>query len=107
MTTAASRARFAAAALPSHVLVVNYLAVPMSWEVSPPAQGGYAICVEHGPNDGLTLLADAIVPHGVTVVAWGLDHFYAAPDLDERIAAMAHAVVGLLEERAGARPEAR
>jgi hypothetical protein len=103
MTTAASRARFAAAALPPHVLVVNYLAVPMSWEVSPPAQGGYAICVEHGPNDGLTLLSDAIVPHGVTVVARGLDHFYAAPDLDQRIAAMAWALVGLLEERSAPR----
>ncbi|HSD42590.1 MAG TPA: hypothetical protein VLD36_12065 [Burkholderiales bacterium] len=101
MTTAASRARFAAVSLPANVLVVNYVAVPMSWEVSPPSQGGYAILADHGPNDGLTLLADAIVPEGVTVVARGLDHFYAAPDLDERIAAMAQALVRLLEERAG------
>jgi hypothetical protein len=34
------------------------------------------------------------------VLARGLDHFYAAPDLDDRIAAMARALVRLLEERA-------
>jgi hypothetical protein len=101
MTTAASRARFAAATLPDHVLVVNYLGVPLASEVSPPAQGGYAALVEEGPNDGLTLLADAIVPVGTTVVARGLDHFYAAPDLDDRIAAMGRAIVRLLEERSG------
>jgi hypothetical protein len=101
MTTATSRARFAAATLPDHVLVVNYLAVPLASEVSPPAQGGYAALVDEGPNDGLTLLADAIVPAGTTVVARGLDHFYAAPDLDDRIAAMGRAIVRLLEERAG------
>jgi hypothetical protein len=101
MTTAASRARFAAATLPANVLVVNYLAAPLSWQVSPPAQGGYALLAKDGPNDGLTLLVDAIVPDGVTVVERGLDHFYAAPDIDERIAAMAWALVGVLEERAG------
>jgi hypothetical protein len=101
MTTAASRARFAGASLPSHVLVVNYVAVPMSWEVTPPSQANYAALAEHGPNDGLTLLADAIVPQGITVLARGLDHFYAAPDLDDRIAATARALVALLEERAG------
>jgi hypothetical protein len=101
MTTAASRARFAGAVLPDHVLVVNYLGVPLASEVSPPARDGYAILVEGGPNDGLTLLADAIVPGGVTVVARGLDHFYAAPDLDDRIAAMGRAIVRRLEERAG------
>jgi hypothetical protein len=101
MTTAASRPRFAGAVLPDHVLVVNYLGVPLASEVSPTARDGYAILVEGGPNDGLTLLADAIVPGGVTVVARGLDHFYAAPDLDDRIAAMGRAIVRLLEERAG------
>jgi hypothetical protein len=101
MTTAKSRARFAAVSVPDWVLVINYVAVPLAAEVTPPAQGGYAMLVEHGPNDGLTLLADAIVPHGVTVIARGLDHFYAAPDLDDRIAAMARAIVGLLEERVG------
>jgi hypothetical protein len=101
MTTAASRARFAAAALPAHVLVVNYVAVPMSWEVTSSSRSNYTALAELGPNDGLTLLADAIVPQGVTVLARGLDHFYATPDLDDRIAAMARALVSLLEERAG------
>lgn len=101
MTTETSRARFAAATLPEHVLVVNYLAVPMAAEVTPPAQSNYTRLAPQGPNDGLTLLADAIVPQGITVVARGLDHFYAAPDLDQRIAATALAIVGELEARPG------
>jgi hypothetical protein len=46
----------------------------------------------------MTLLADALVPQGVTVVERGLDHYFAAPDLDRRIAAMAQAVLETLAE---------
>ena len=48
----------------------------------------------------MTLLADALVPQGVTVVERGLDHYFAAPDIDRRIAAMAQAVLETLAESA-------
>jgi hypothetical protein len=57
--------------------------------------GDFEVIAPHGPNDGLTLLADAIVPQGVTVVERGLDHYFSTPDLDRRIAALAAV---LLEE---------
>ena len=97
MATAASRARIAASQLPAHVLVVNYLAVPRERDLTDWTRGNYAILAEHGPNDGLTLLADAIVPQGITVAELGFDHFFRTPDLDRRIAAMTLALLATLE----------
>ncbi len=96
MTTAASRARIAASQLPAHVLVVNYLAVTRERDLTDWTRGNYALLAEHGPNDGLTLLADAIVPQGITVAELGFDHFFRTPDLDRRIAAMILSVLALL-----------
>ena len=33
---------------------------------------------EHGPNDGVVLLADTIWPGGLNLVALGSDHFFAS-----------------------------
>jgi hypothetical protein len=99
MTTDASRKRFASAALPPRVLVVNYLGVPRASDVTSRAQEGYETLAEHGPNDGLTLLADAIVPGGTTLLERGLDHYFVTPDLDERVAALARAVIWAVEAR--------
>jgi hypothetical protein len=96
MTTAASRARIAASQLPPHLLVVNYLAVTRERDLTDWTRGNYAILAEHGPNDGLTLLADAIVPQGITVAELGFDHFFRTPDLDRRITAMVLSVLALL-----------
>lgn len=102
MTTEARRPHFATAALPPDVLVVNYLGVPRSSDVRSGVRDRYELLAEHGPNDGLTLLADAIVPQGVTLVARGLDHFLADPEQDRVVAAMAKAVLDTLEDE-GAR----
>jgi hypothetical protein len=99
MTTGARRPHFADLRLPAGVLVVTYIGAPRASEVNPGAQNDYAILAPHGPNDGMTLLADALVPQGVTVVERGLDHYFAAPDIDRRIAAMAQAVLETLEDR--------
>lgn len=99
MTTGARRARFAELRLPAGLVTVNYIGAPRAAEVNPGSQGEYAILAPHGPNDGLTLLADALVPQGVTVVERGFDHYFAAPDIDRRIAAMAQAVLETLGDR--------
>ena len=96
MTTGVRRARFAELLLPADLLVVNYIGAPRAAEVGPRAQGDYAIVAPHGPNDAMTLLADALVPQGVTVVERGLDHYFATPDIDRRIMALAQVVVALL-----------
>jgi hypothetical protein len=96
MTTGARRPRFPELRLPAALLVVTYLGAPRAADVTPGAQGDYAIIAPYGPNDGMTLLADAPVPQGVTLVERGLDHYFAAPDIDRRIAALAQAVVEAL-----------
>src|SRR5262245_38082273 len=98
MQMAPRRARFGELRVPDAVLVVNYIGAPRAAEVTSGAQGDYAIVLPHGPNDGLTLLADALVPQGVTVVERGLDHYFATPDIDRRIMAMAQAVLETLAE---------
>jgi hypothetical protein len=99
MTTGARRARFPELRLPAGMLAVTYIGAPRAAEITSGAQGDYAIIAPYGPNDGMTLLADALLPQGVTVVERGLDHYFAAPDLDRRIAAMAQAVLETLAAR--------
>lgn len=101
MTTEARRARFATVSMPPHVLVVNYLGVPMSSDVHGGVRDRYELLAEYGPNDGLTLLADAIVPQGITLVEPGYDHFLAMPDLERRAAALTIALLQTLEEPEG------
>jgi hypothetical protein len=47
----------------------------------------------------MTLLADAPMLPGITLVERGLDHYFAVPDIDRRIEALAQAVVETLGER--------
>jgi hypothetical protein len=98
MTTTARRAKFAEAELPNGLLVVNYLAVPRALDISSHARERYQTLAPHGPNDGLTLLGDAIVPTGYTLLERGLDHFFAAADLDRRIVALTRVVLAQLEQ---------
>jgi hypothetical protein len=99
MRTDVRRARLPALRLPPGLFVVTYIGAPRAADVTPGAQGDYAIIAPHGPNDGMTLLADTLVPQGVTLVERGLDHYFAAPDLDRRIAALAQAVLETLAAR--------
>jgi len=99
MRTDIRRARFAALRVPDGILVVTYIGAPRAADVTPGARSDYQIIAPHGPNDGMTLLADAPLLQGITLVERGLDHYFAAPDLDRRIAALAQAVLETLGER--------
>jgi hypothetical protein len=99
MTTRARQVRFAEIRLPEDLLVVNYLGVPRFAQMHPRAQERNSVLAAHGPNDGLTLLADAIVPQGFTLLERGLDHYFAAPDLDRRIVALARVVIAEVDQR--------
>lgn len=63
--------------LPSSVLIVNLVAVPMSGNIWRDNRSNYARLNEHGPNDGVVLLTDAIVPGAVTLLKPGVDHYMA------------------------------
>jgi hypothetical protein len=108
MRTAPNRARAASWQLPRRLRVVNYLGVPFSGDITRGGRFGYRRILPQGPNDGLTLLPDAMVPGGETLVKLGLDHYYLDPRIDQKTAALAHLLLRELEntkailEKAGA-----
>jgi hypothetical protein len=101
MGTARSRRRFATFRIPDHVLVVNYIGVPLLGSVSMLASKGFYHLRTFGPNDGLALLPDLIIPGGVTLAEVGADHFLFDAEVDVTTVAMTITVIEQLERRNG------
>jgi hypothetical protein len=97
MTESVGRSRFARLRIPEHVLVVSLVAVPLSGDVTDRARSGYRSLRAYGPNDGLTLLAEAIMPGGVTVLEPGLDHFFRSGLIEDRTLSLLQAVLRELD----------
>ena len=77
LATEPSRRRLAGAQLPASITVLNVVAVPVSGSVGFQVFSGYQVLISEGPNDGVVLLADAVWPGGVNLVALGADHLFA------------------------------
>jgi hypothetical protein len=92
LTTAASRARMNGINLSRHILVVQYVATPLSGDIADNVRSRYAYLRKYGPNDGLTLLADELMPDGITIIEPGVDHFYRDPEIDLKSLAIANLV---------------
>jgi hypothetical protein len=99
LTVGRSRQRFGSFRIPEHLLVLNYIGIPLSGSISALARHGYLDLRKHGPNDGLSLLSDLIVPSGVTLAELGRDHFLLDDDIDVRTVALAITVVKWLDNR--------
>jgi hypothetical protein len=97
LTTKASRARMKSIRLPPKILVVQYVAVPLSGDIADDVRGRYSYLRKYGPNDGLTLLADELVPHGITIAEVGFDHFYRDPEINLKSLAIANLVANELK----------
>ncbi len=97
------RAVFARLDFPPHILMLQYVGVPLSGQIEEYVQGRYRSLRGLGPNDGLTLLADELIEGGIVVTDIGLDHFYADPEIDLKSFALAQVVMDELKrrERAG------
>jgi hypothetical protein len=93
LTTERSRARFAQQTIPEHVLIVNFVGVPLSGQISPGAEFGYARTRPIGPNDGLTAILDELAHGGPAILQVGLDHYYRDPELDLKTLALALTVM--------------
>jgi hypothetical protein len=93
LTTARSAARFARQTIPAHVLIVNFVGVPLSGHISPGAEFGYARTRKAGPNDGLTALVDELAHGGPAILQVGLDHYYRDPEIDLKTLALAFTVL--------------
>jgi hypothetical protein len=90
MSAARSHERLAKTRLPAHLVVINYIGIPFSGDVSSRVSFFYSRLRAHGPNDGLTLVTDPVLPGTHTLVALGQDHFFADdPELEARTLALA------------------
>ena len=97
LTTLRARRRFDSFQIPEHVLVVNYLGIPVTGSISIWGQSGFYSLRQHGPNDGITLLSDMIIPGGVTLADLENDHFMRGKPLDIITVALAITVIRWLE----------
>jgi len=102
LTTGRSRQRYHAFRIPEPVLVVNYIGIPFTGSVSSLAHEGFLQLREHGPNDGLSLLSDLIVPGGLTLAELGSDHFLLGGQIDFTTVALAVTVIRWLERPSNA-----
>lgn len=102
LATSMSIERAGRTLLPPNLLIVNYVGIPLSGQVSARARTGYALLRAEGPNDGLTPILDEIMNESITIPELGLDHFYNHPDMPIKTVALARTVIRLIE--AGARP---
>lgn len=101
MGTVASRKRYSRLQLNSDLVVINYVGIPLSGQLSQYGETGYRMLRSHGPNDGLALVTDAIAPGSLTVVALGSDHFFAEhPQIDRKTRALMRLVVAYASKEA-------
>lgn len=76
-----------------HILILNYLGLSLSGNLSALARENYYTLKKLGPNDGFTLLADSIAPNSNTIVAFAADHFLAE---DPKIRQNTEAIIKLV-----------
>ena len=99
LTTKRSRQRFEILRIPAHVLVVNYLGIPLTGSFSSWSRPGFSHLRNFGPNDGFLLLSDMIFPGGVTLAELGRDHFLLDERNDATTVAFAITVIRWLESQ--------
>jgi hypothetical protein len=80
MRASTSRPLFDGLRFPPHIEIVSLIAVPLSGNISDRGSFGYDRMRELGPNDGLTLLSDELVPGAVPLLLPGTDHFLGPED---------------------------
>jgi hypothetical protein len=97
LTPARSRQRFYSFRVPEHVLVVNYIGIPLTGSISFWARSTFVSLKKYGPNDGISLLSDMIFPGGVTVADLDNDHFMSGRPQDITTLALAITVIRWLE----------
>lgn len=73
------------ATAPAGVYVVNVVACPLSIHTAGATTKRHRKLAALGPNDGSTLLTDAIVDGGVIYPVWGADHYFRTPNAPELI----------------------
>lgn len=68
---------------PEGLRVINVIACPLSSQLRGGLRRRHRRLAVQGPNDGSTLLRDAIVEPGLVYPVWGANHFFQHPGMEE------------------------
>jgi hypothetical protein len=93
LTARESGKRFDEIVVPQHILIIEYIAAPLSGDIASDVRTRYRLLRKYGPNDGLTLLGDELLADGITIFEPGLDHFYRDVEIDVKSLALANIAV--------------
>ncbi|AOP35272.1 hypothetical protein A0128_16335 [Leptospira tipperaryensis] len=74
---------------PDTIKVIHFQGVLLESQVNDRIRSRYKILKPFGPNDGLTLTIDSIIPDGIVITEIGLDHYFQDPEIDIKTAALA------------------
>lgn len=66
---------------PEHLRVYHYIGVPVSGSVGARVRDNFDRIARWGPNDGIALLGDQMLPQGDAILAIGWDHLFEDPDV--------------------------
>ena len=97
MAMGRSRQRFASFNIPRSVLVVNYFGIPTTGNISFFGRKVYSALRKYGPNDGVLLLGDMILPGGMTLARVGADHMHMNEHVDIATIALAMTTIEWLK----------
>jgi hypothetical protein len=101
MSVEQSKKRFKSLDIPRHILIVNYIGIPLSGNISEFAEDNYQVLRQFGPNDGLTLITDGIAPNSMTIAELGVDHFFNEdPEIDFKTVALTKTILMMLDKQA-------
>ena len=94
MSMETSIKRFERLSLSPDLLVINYLALALSGNLSSLTESKYPLIMPEGPNDGMTLLSDVIAPESQTLIAVNSDHYFGQDKrINDKIVALLKTVI--------------
>ncbi|MFT5116447.1 MAG: hypothetical protein ACI8P9_005818 [Parasphingorhabdus sp.] len=100
MSAEQSRRRIKTLALPPNLLVINYLGLSLTGDLSHLSRYKYPIIKSQGPNDGLTPLIDIIAPDSRTLIATASDHYFGQdPRINDKTIAVLKMVMELTQSK--------
>ena len=99
LSTLERRPVFERLSFPEHILMIQYVGVPLSGHIEKDVRGRYNALRKMGPNDGLTLLVDEIISAGGVITDIGLDHYYRDREIELKTTALARVVLKELDLR--------
>jgi len=98
MSAEQSRQRIKTLQLPPEMVVINYLGLSLTGNLSSLSTYKYPLIADEGPNDGLTPLVDIIAPGSMTLIATRSDHYFGQdPDIDIKTIAIVKTLLEMIE----------